>query len=84
MGGNLAHILEYGTVERFRANKKAGGVRTSGGRIYGATSSTGMVKPMGIIRRTYDLMEGRTRETLIKNTLAALEKIVKRNGLELK
>jgi HK97 gp10 family phage protein len=83
-GGQLAYILEYGTAERFKANTQKGGIRTSGGRIYGATKSTGRVKPLGIVRRTYDTMEGPIKEKMFRDTLAALRKLVKENGLELK
>jgi hypothetical protein len=61
MGGNAAHLLEFGTVERFRANSKKGGlgksskgVRTGLSSVYGAKHSTGRVKAYGVIRRAYD------------------------------
>lgn len=82
-GGNLAYILEYGTVERFRANKAKGGIRTSSGKIYGATFATGAVKPLGIVRRTYDTMKDPTNARLKSNIMAALSVIAKRNGLKL-
>jgi hypothetical protein len=57
-GGNAAHLLEYGTAERYRANVKAGGVGKKQGlkSVYGAKLSTGKVdKPtIGVIRQSYD------------------------------
>ena len=54
-------MLEYGTVERFRANSKSGGVgKTLKGKktglrgVYGAKISTGRVRSYGVIRRAYD------------------------------
>ena len=57
-GGNAAHLLEYGTVNRFRANKKQGGFVGKSGK-YGATYSTGrIVRPsIGVIRKSYDEMK---------------------------
>lgn len=83
-GGQLAYILEYGTIERKRPNKKEGGFRGSSGQFYGATYKTGSVKPMGIVRRTYDTMEGQVKEKMFRDTLAAIRKLAKENGLELK
>lgn len=82
-GGNLAYILEYGTVERFRANSKKGGFTTSGGRTYGATYATGSVRPLGIVRKTYDMMQDPTQQRLKNNILVALAVIAKRHGLKL-
>lgn len=82
-GGNLAYILEYGTVERYRANVKKGGFTTKGGRTYGATYATGQVRPLGIIRNTYDMMRDPTNARLKTNVLAALTAIAKRNKLKL-
>lgn len=82
-GGNLAYILEYGTVERYRANKAKGGIRTTSGKIYGATFATGSVKPMGIVRKTYDMMKDPTNERLKNNIMAALTAIAKRKGISL-
>jgi len=66
-GGNAAHLLEYGTTERYRANKPQGGVAIRGKagrfyvtRIYGAKIKTGKVAPLGIIRRTKDEIEAKT------------------------
>ncbi len=62
-GGNAAHLLEYGTAERYRANVKAGGVgKTLKGKstglkgVYGAKLDTGFIpKPtVGVIRQSYD------------------------------
>lgn len=55
-GGNAAHLLEYGTAERYRANVKAGGVGKKQGlsKVYGAKYETGKVDATGVIRRTYD------------------------------
>ena len=61
-GGNAAHLLEYGTAERYRANVKAGGVGKKQGlkSVYGAKLSTGKVnKPtIGVIRQSYDEYKG--------------------------
>lgn len=83
-GGNIAHILEYGTIERFKPNVKLGGIKTSGKRIYGATSSTGSVRAYGIVRRTYDTMRDSTYEILRERFYDALNAIVKRAKLNLK
>jgi hypothetical protein len=60
-GGNAAHLLEFGTVERFRANTKMGGMgKTLKGKstglkgVYGAKIDTGRMPAFGIIRRTKD------------------------------
>lgn len=57
-GGNAAHLLEYGTAERYRANVKAGGVGKKQGvsKIYGAKFSTGKVKKptIGVLRQSKD------------------------------
>ena len=82
-GGNLAYILEYGTVERYRANKAKGGIRTSSGKVYGATFATGSVKPLGIVRKTYDMMKNPTGKMLKNNIMAALQAIAKRKGIKL-
>jgi hypothetical protein len=82
-GGNLAYILEYGTVERYRANVKKGGFTTTGGRTYGATYATGAVKPLGIVRKTYDMMRDPTQARLKNNILVALAVIARRHKLKL-
>ena len=55
-GGNAAHLLEYGTAERFRADTKKGGAGKKQGlsKVYGATHSTGKVVGTGVIRKAYD------------------------------
>jgi hypothetical protein len=60
-GGNAAHLLEYGTVERHRADHAKGGMgktykRQSTGlsAVYGATNRTGKVQAYGVIRKAYD------------------------------
>lgn len=55
-GGNAAHLLEYGTVDRYRANLKEGGVGKKQGfrQVYGAKISTGKMPAFGIIRTTVD------------------------------
>jgi len=55
-GGNAAHLIEYGTAERFRANTKKGGVGKKQGfkGVYGAKFSTGRVKGFGVIRKAKD------------------------------
>lgn len=66
-GGNAAHLLEYGTAERHRANVKAGGVgKTFRGKstglkgVYGEKLDTGKIdKPtIGVIRQSYDEYKG--------------------------
>ena len=87
-GGNAAHLLEYGTEERYRANKAGGGVAIRGKvgrkyitRMYGAKISTGKVAPLGIIRRTKDEMESKTIKNLEINVTRALDKIFEKYGL---
>lgn len=60
MGGNAAHLLEYGTAERYRANVKEGGVGRKQGvkGVYGAKSSTGKVNPTGVLRKSFDEYKG--------------------------
>ena len=85
-GGNLAYILEYGTIERQSANKAKGGIAIkdkNGTRFYGATFDRGYVKPMGIVRNTYDTMKDPTNARLKNNIMAALTAIAKRNGIKL-
>ena len=62
-GGNHAVLLEYGTVERFRANTSKGGAgRTKDGRrtglksVYGPVSRTGKVRPYGVLRTSRDAL----------------------------
>jgi hypothetical protein len=77
--GNQAYLLEYGTVERFRASSKGGGIgmskdgkRTGLKSIYGAKVSTGKITPTGIIRYTSDSVRdeiGRELGRKIKDAL---------------
>ena len=77
--GNQAYLLEYGTVERFRANAKEGGIglsksgkRTGLKSIYGAKISTGRIMPTGTIRYTSDSVRdeiGRELGRKIKDAL---------------
>lgn len=85
-GGNLAYILEYGTIERQSADKARGGIAIKdkyGTRFYGATFDRGSVKPLGIVRRTYDMMKDPTQARLKNNILVALAVIAKRHKLKL-
>lgn len=60
MGGNAAHLLEYGTAERYRANVSKGGVGKKQGLkgVYGAKSSTGKIVGTGVLRKSYDEYKG--------------------------
>jgi len=57
-GGNAAHLLEYGTADRYRANVKAGGVGKKQGlsKVYGSRFSTGKIKKptIGVLRQSKD------------------------------
>lgn len=83
-GGNAAHLLEWGTVDRYRANKKQGGVSLGKGRQYGAKSSTGKVAPLGIIRRTFDEARGPVSGMIADKVLDILVAKLKREGFQVK
>ena len=77
--GNQAYLLEYGTVERFRANAKKGGVgmtkdgkRTDLKSVYGAKISTGKITPTGVIRYTSDSIRSGIASELAKKVEKAL------------
>lgn len=81
MRGNIAHILEYGTAERYRANVKAGGVgKTLKGKstgikgVYGEKIKTGKVdKPaIGVIRNTIDTIGAHISQTMGKKIYDAI------------
>jgi hypothetical protein len=82
-GGNAAHLLEYGTVERFRANTKLGGVgkrvkgKSTGIKgVYGAKISTGKVKPYGVIRTAVDS----TKENSIQIMTSGINELIRKQA----
>ena len=81
-GGNTAHLLEYGTVERYRANTKQGGVSLGKGRLYGSKISTGRVVPLGIIRRTKDEVESQVASDLNQRIMKVLVSTLEKKGFE--
>ena len=87
--GNAAHLLEYGTVNRFRANKKQGGQgrtlnkkRTGLRGVYGAKLSTGKIQPLGIIRKVTDKMAEPTYRRMKIELLTYVLKTVRKNGFK--
>jgi len=82
-GGNAAHLLEYGTVERYRANTKLGGVgkrvkgKSTGIKgVYGAKISTGFVKPYGVIRAAVDS----TKENSIQIMTSGINELIRKQA----
>jgi hypothetical protein len=82
-GGNAAHLLEYGTVERFRANTKLGGVgkrvkgKSTGIKgVYGAKISTGRVKPYAVIRAAVDS----TKENSIQIMTSGINELIRKQA----
>lgn len=82
-GGNAAHLLEYGTVERYRANTKLGGVgkrvkgKSTGIKgVYGAKISTGRVKPYGVIRAAVDS----TKENSIQIMTSGINELIRKQA----
>lgn len=82
-GGNAAHLLEYGTVERYRANTKLGGVgkrvkgKSTGIKgVYGAKISTGRVKPYGVIRAAVDS----TKPTSIQIMTSGINELIRKQA----
>ena len=80
-GGNAAHLLEYGTAPRFRANTGKGGVSVNG-RVYGEKHSTGYVKPYGIIRKAYDEYKGAGIEFMKAKINSLIKEQAKLKGLQ--
>jgi hypothetical protein len=88
-GGNAAHLLEYGTVERFRANTKLGGVgkrvkgKSTGIKgVYGAKISTGRVKPYGVIRAAVDSTKTTSIQIMTSGINGLIRKQAKAEGLQ--
>jgi hypothetical protein len=88
-GGNAAHLLEYGTVERFRANTKLGGVgkrvkgKSTGIKgVYGAKISTGRVKPYGVIRAAVDSTKPTSIQIMTSGINELIRKQAKAEGLQ--
>lgn len=82
-GGNAAHLLEYGTVERYRANTKLGGIgkrvkgKSTGIKgVYGAKISTGFVKPYGVIRAAVDS----TKENSIQIMTSGINELIRKQA----
>jgi hypothetical protein len=80
-GGNAAHLLEFGTAPRFRANTGKGGASVKG-RVYGAKHSTGYVKPYGIIRKAYDEYKGAGIEFMKSKINSLIKEQAKLKGLQ--
>lgn len=87
-GGNAAHLLEFGTVERFKANVKAGGLgktsnktKTGLSGVYGAKISTGKVPAFGIIRQATDMVKPQCIAMMKEGILGLVRKEAKRQGL---
>ena len=88
-GGNAAHLLEYGTVERFRANTKLGGVgkrvkgKSTGIKgVYGAKISTGRVKPYGVIRAAVDSTKPTSIQIMTSGINGLIRKQARAEGLQ--
>jgi hypothetical protein len=88
-GGNAAHLLEYGTVERFRANTKLGGIgkrvkgKSTGIKgVYGAKISTGFVKPYGVIRAAVDSTKENSIQIMTSGINELIRKQAKAEGLQ--
>lgn len=74
-GGQQAVFLEWGTTDRFRANRDAGGVSFGKGRQYGAKSYTGRVPAFGIIRKTSDENEQTVVNILKQGVINVIKQI---------
>ncbi len=88
-GGNAAHLLEFGTVERYRANSKLGGVgkrikgKSTGIKgVYGAKISTGKVNPYGVIRKAVDATSPQCVQILSNGINDLIKKQAKLQGLQ--
>ena len=88
-GGNAAHLLEYGTVERYRANTKLGGVgkrfkgKATGIKgVYGAKISTGRVQAYGVIRKAVDATKPTCISILSNGMNELIKKEAKQQGLQ--
>ena len=86
-GGNHAVLLEYGTVERFRANTSKGGAgRTKDGRrtglksVYGPVSRTGKVRPYGVLRTSRDAAETGVINIIKTEVTALIIATARKNG----
>jgi hypothetical protein len=85
-GGNAAHLLEYGTVERFIPNRSKGGVGKKEGlsRNYGAEKSVGAVKPFGVLRKAADEYRSTGQNAMATKIMDLITKKAKQKGLEVK
>ena len=79
--GNAAHFLEFGTVDRYVANKSKGGISFGKGRFYGEKMYRGRVAPIGLIRRNVNENHNTIAKSLASNIAKALLRWYKRNGL---
>lgn len=72
--GNAAHLLERGTVERFRADTKKGGAGRKQGLkgVYGAKHSTGKLRAFGVIRKATDMYRAKGIETMKMKLVRAI------------
>lgn len=88
-GGNAAHLLEFGTVERFRANTALGGVgkklkgKSTGIKgVYGAKIKTGKVNPYGVIRKAVDSTKEQCVQIMSSGINELIRKQAKAEGLQ--
>lgn len=88
-GGNAAHLLEYGTVERFRANTQLSGVgkrlkgKATGFKVvYGAKIPTGRVQAYGVIRKAVDTTSPSVVSILSNGMNELIKKQAKQQGLQ--
>ena len=84
-GGNAAHLLEYGTVERYAANIAKGGVGKKQGlsKIYGEKAFRGRIVPptVGVIRLSVDQYGPIGIATLKEKMIALMRQSAKEKGL---
>lgn len=88
-GGNAAHLLEWGTNARHKADIKKGGYAGKGtGRnrkqIYGAKIHLGGVKGSGVLRRSYDEIRGATESFLSINLTKLIINAAQQKGFKIK
>lgn len=91
LGGNAAHLLEWGTNARHKADVKKGGYAGAGTgsrknrkTIYGAKIKLGGVKGTGVLRRSYDEMKDTIIEDLQHRMLELLKYKASREGFQTK
>lgn len=85
-GGNAAHLLEYGTVERFIPNRKMGGLGKKDGlsKNYGPVKSVGSVRSFGVLRKTAAEYKKTGQYAMATKIMDLISKKAKQKGLEVK